>query len=117
MNTHAVLRNLTPHQLDIVVEDGTVARLPSEGPAPRVLVDRTNPRTVSTQLGQVTITTTTSSSDATAMPDPKPGVLLVVSRTVADAAPHRTDLLVPDQLVRDRAGRVIAAGSLARLGR
>lgn len=43
--------------------------------------------------------------------------LLIVSRLVAEACPERDDLVVPDDTVRDDAGRIIGCRALARVGR
>jgi hypothetical protein len=51
------------------------------------------------------------------LPDPEPGVLLVVSRIVAEALPNRHDLVIPDDIVRDENGNVINARALATLAR
>ena len=40
--------------------------------------------------------------------------MLIVSRLVVDALPHRFDLVAPDDLFRDDAGNVVGAQSLAR---
>lgn len=47
------------------------------------------------------------------LPDPKPHVAYIVSQVVADACPDRTDLLVPHDMVRDDAGRVIGCRGFA----
>lgn len=51
-----------------------------------------------------------------ALPAPRPGVLYVTSRVVAEHFPDRNDLVWPDDLIRDADGRVVAARGLARLG-
>lgn len=43
----------------------------------------------------------------TGLPDPEPGVLFIVSSVVADAVPHRRDLVSPGGFIRDAHGRVI----------
>lgn len=48
------------------------------------------------------------------LPDEEEGTLLVVSKIVADAAPGRSDLVMPDLVVRDDAGRIVACRGLAR---
>ena len=47
------------------------------------------------------------------LPAPQVGVYYIVSRLVMSACPNRQDLLVPNDLVRDEAGRVIGCRSLA----
>lgn len=51
-----------------------------------------------------------------ALPAPRPGVLYVTSRVVAEHFPDRNDLVWPDDLIRDADGRVVAARGLASLG-
>lgn len=53
--------------------------------------------------------------EVTDLPDPQPGVCLIVSRLVASACPDRYDLLVPARLVRDDQGRVIGCSALERV--
>jgi hypothetical protein len=52
------------------------------------------------------------------LPEPEPGVVLIVSRLVAEAMaredPHRRDVLSPGQAVRDDAGRIIGCYGLVR---
>ena len=52
-----------------------------------------------------------SHGEVTGLPEPVPGVLLIVSRTVQQASP-REDLVVPTGLIRDEAGRLIGCTSL-----
>jgi hypothetical protein len=45
--------------------------------------------------------------DVTDLPDARDGVYLIVSAMVADAVPHRHDLISPGDLVRDDKGQPI----------
>lgn len=47
------------------------------------------------------------------LPNPIPGVRFIVSRLVMSACPDRTDLLVPNELVRGEDGNIIGCRSLA----
>lgn len=50
------------------------------------------------------------------LPAPRPEVLLVVPRLIAESCPQRDDLVYPDRLVRDAAGQIVgcrAFGSVA----
>jgi hypothetical protein len=47
------------------------------------------------------------------LPAPVRGIVLVVSRPVADML-RRADLVFPDDEVRDAAGRIVACRALAR---
>lgn len=49
-------------------------------------------------------------------PEPRDGWLFIVSRAVAERS-DRTDLVVPDSIVRDEDGRVVGARALARIRR
>ena len=50
--------------------------------------------------------------EVTGLPDPAPGVVVVVSAMVRAACPDRADLASPGEPVRDEAGRVIGCRSL-----
>lgn len=58
----------------------------------------------------------TAAGEVVDLPEPEHGVGYLVSSMVAEAgaAIGRTDLFVPDKLVRDDAGRVVGAAGLAR---
>lgn len=48
------------------------------------------------------------------LPDPQPGVWLIVPKRVADACPDRDDLVVPYRVVRDPDGEVVGCLSLGQ---
>lgn len=90
--TSARIRNLTPHEVRLVLwtrDEETGDRAPES-----VLV--------------------LPAADDPRLPEPD-GTPLIVSRQVAEACPERGDLFVVDEAVRDDAGRVIAALGLASL--
>jgi hypothetical protein len=101
------LLNLTPHCLMIHTPDGVVT-LPRPGAVARVA-------TVSVPAAPVGAIPTclTSLGHITDLPDPQPGVILIVSGMVAAAAP-RADIMSPGDLVRDEAGRAIGCRGLRR---
>ena len=94
--------NLTPHPLNIILDDGTTVTVAPSGVVPRVASDNVvvAPGFVTTTLG-----------DVDGLPDLQPGVLLVVSALVRAALPSRDDLIGPDTspqgAVRDQDGRII----------
>lgn len=99
------IRNLTPHPLVL----GGVGLQP-EGVVPRVKVRREMVITADKELPvPVYATVAEGISD---LPAKESGVLLIVSRVVAEAARERSDLVFPDELVRDPEGNVIGARSL-----
>lgn len=94
--------NLTPHPLNIILDDGATVTVAPSGVVPRVASDNIQvaPGFVTTTLG-----------DVDGLPDLQPGVLLVVSALVRAALPGRDDLIGPDTspqgAVRDQDGRII----------
>lgn len=98
---NGVLINMTPHPLNIIIDDVTLILDPS-GTVPRVASDNVvvGPGIVTTKLG-----------DVDGLPNPVPGKLLVVSALVRMALPDRDDLVGPDTspqgAVRDADGRII----------
>lgn len=102
--------NLTPHALNLVTGEGTVT-IPPSGTIARVSVNRTQIGTVS--IDGVTVPLNRSQyGEVVDLPDPAEDTLYVVSALVAAACPERSDLVVPDDLVRDEQGRVIGARAL-----
>ena len=103
--------NLTPHSVncvDVVVAGlvGSVRFTPEATPA-RV----SSASSVVGEVGGVPLLRATY-GDIEGLPDARPGILLIVSRVVAAAAPHRRDLLVPSDLVRDADGLVTGCRGL-----
>jgi hypothetical protein len=104
------VRNLTPHRMEVHAADGHVHVLE---PAPRwARADETfTPTGVlpgwGVEVGRMRY------GRAHDLPDPQPGVYLVVSQIVARACGGRSDLLVPIDLVRNPAGDVIGCRRFA----
>lgn len=98
---NGVLINMTPHPLNIIIDDTTLVIKPS-GTVPRVTSDNVvvGPGIVTTKLG-----------DVVDLPDKVPGKLLIVSALVRLAAPNRDDLVGPDTspagAVRNDDGQII----------
>lgn len=93
--------NMTPHVVSIVGY-GVITTFPPEGNVARVEVTREDAGEISgikcikSVMGEVIN-----------LPEPEEGKFFIVSRIVFEALPSRSDLLVPDQLVRDDEGRII----------
>lgn len=125
--TSARIRNLTPHEVRLVLwtrdeETGdrapeSVLVLPAADDPPRVQIDR-EPLCGLAVCGDdgagVVRLSATRVTSPPRLPEPD-GTPLIVSRQVAEACPERGDLFVVDEAVRDDAGRVIAALGLASL--
>lgn len=103
------LVNLTPHPINL----GSITLEPA-GPAPRCA-------TITTQRDPLTIGGVTipveeiSIGDVAGLPEPQEGLAYIVSRVVAEAAPERRDLYIPNRLTRDERGRVTGCESLGQV--
>ena len=106
------LKNLTPHNVVIVVDETTKIVIPSDGIArvtetktvcPSIVIDGATVETFSSSFGEVEN-----------LPPQEEGVMVIVSAMVASAAMDREDLLVPGELVRDNGGNIVGCKSLRR---
>lgn len=121
------LRNLTPHEVVVRDHDDRPVTLPPEGIVPRREVVRRDGGTITvagtdhgewapTMAPDATLHVTVEALGPVAgLPDPVPGVALVVSRLVAEAVPDRRDVFAPGELIRDSAGRIVGARGLCRV--
>ena len=108
------LINLTPHVVNLVTSDGTVT-IPPNGTVARCAVTREVIGQVEIEAYGATIPLTSTRFGAVeGLPEPVPGTLFIVSALVAQAA-KRDDLVIPDDAVRDEAGRIIGCRALARI--
>jgi hypothetical protein len=108
------LLNLTPHSITLVRDDKVWCRLAGSTLVARVREVVSHDIDATYDVGFPCIM---KGFDAT--PDdiplaPQTGVWLIVSALVAQAHPERSDLLFPDELVRDSAGKVIGCRRLAQ---
>jgi hypothetical protein len=113
-----MIRNLTPHEITIMGDDGTViARLPSEGVARATQVDEAVD-TVTINGAAVPIVRTKYGAPVD-LPAPVDGVYLIVSLLTANAAAAAGrpthDLLLTSGAVRDNDGRIVGCRQFARL--
>ncbi|WP_083470823.1 hypothetical protein [Actinomyces sp. oral taxon 414] len=119
--------NLTPHDVVLDLGGGEALRIPAAGVVPRLLLsegrqehlrvadparpdDETAARDVPLAVGAAWL------GIDPPLPDPRPGTVYVTSRVVAEHFPERTDLVWPDDLIRDADGQVVAARRLAKRG-
>lgn len=102
--------NLTPHTIIFVDSNNQfITSVPSSGIAravqKRVPIGTVNGITVNkTEYGAVE-----------GLPDPEYGTIYIVSVLTAQAAPHRNDLYIVDDTVRDDQGRIIGCRALAQI--
>lgn len=110
---HPRLLNLTPHPIRLVTIDGHLVQLPAPNdPVPRIAAPTPPPSLLHTTIGVFNWHQMTTPPTVLGLPDQQAGVLLVVSRPVALAAPDRPDLIVPDQQHRRPDGLTTHAAAL-----
>lgn len=108
------LKNLTPHPLALAGENGTLS-VPPSGQIARLAVTRTACPPVTVD-GVTLPVSRPELGEIVGLPAPEPGVILVVSALVAEAA-SRADVMSPGELLRDSAGSVIGARGLCAYGK
>ncbi|ARD42493.1 hypothetical protein [Actinomyces gaoshouyii] len=97
------LINSTPHALTIVDgQDHPVLTIAPSGDIARVVFKDLGQTQVEVDGLEVAINLGKQATDVIGVPEPHDGVLVVVSRVVKAALPHRGDIVVPDDLVRNR---------------
>ena len=103
--------NLTPHDVNIVL-DGRVITIERSGKIARCeqQTQKVNELNYSNTIIPIT---QTSYGEVVDLPEPKENVYYIVSRLVMSAVSGRSDLLVPNGLVRDDNGNIIGCESLA----
>lgn len=122
------LVNLTPHRvvLETLTVDGEAEHLvlPPADVVPRLVIT----------AGETSVIRLRGGSDSAAgvvipivggtratrieppLPEMRPGVLYVTSRALAEQMPERTDLVWPEDQIRDHYGNVVGARRLGRVG-
>jgi hypothetical protein len=105
-----MIRNLTPHAITVCGQDGAILRvIPPDGQVARVSVR-------STPAGDVDglPACTDQTGEVTGLPEPVPGVWLLVSLAVRSALPGRSDLVSPGDLIRGPDGQPVGCKGLKR---
>jgi hypothetical protein len=99
--------NLTPHELNIVREDGTIMNIPASGDVVRL---------ATTMIAKETIAgipvTAQIMGDITGLPKPQEDTIFLVSALVMLEA-QRADVMSPGPAVRDNDGRIIGSQGLS----
>lgn len=103
------LVNLTPHEINIVREDGSkILDVPTSG-----IVARADERRTSVDIAGLDISVSEITYGAVEMPEPEPGVIYIVSALAAQQLPNRQDILIPGPLKREK-GQPIGCVGLSR---
>jgi len=107
------IRNLTPHTVTLLV-GGRRVEVPASGILPRVVEQEAAAPPVTVSGVEVPVVEVRLGT-VQGLPERAAGVFLVVPRAVAQAHPHRDDLLIPYRLVRDPGGAVVGCAAFARV--
>lgn len=105
------LVNLTPHAVNVVAEHCDAVTIPPSG-----ILARVSAKTVTT--GEVINgipVTMTEYGEVEGLPAQEEGTAYIVSQLVAARVPNRRDVFIPNEAVRDEAGRIIGCKSLGRI--
>jgi hypothetical protein len=104
-----VFENWTPHSVNVIGIDGTFRTFDVAGPAPRVSSE------VST-LGAIDGIPIVLSKlgEPVGLPEPKEGVMFIVSQMLVSATPERDDLVFPTDIVRNEQGVILGCRAFAR---
>jgi hypothetical protein len=106
--------NLTAHPVRVLGQDGgELIVFPSEGEA---RVQQSTVRNGNVEIDELDIPVRAIEyGEPSGLPESEVGVTYIVSRVTAQAAADRSDLVFPDDEVRDSDGQIIGCRSLARL--
>ena len=119
--------NLTPHTVNLIfAENGKTYRrsLPSEGEAraetikkalvPKYILMETTGEDglLYGEMFPIPVNRVVF-GDVVGLPEAEDGIFYIVSRIVKNAIPHRSDCLVPDDIVRDDKGVIIGCRGFA----
>lgn len=108
--------NLTPHAVVLSLTEGGEVRIPPSGQVARVAMAREHQFDVALDGRHIPVfRTVLDPTKVEGLPSPeRDDTAYIVSRVVAEACRDiRSDLFVPDDTVRDDAGRIIGCRALA----
>lgn len=108
MNKQTNIKNKTPHNVKIMSKRGNVIKTFPRSQSPIRLESETKRVGV---MEEIPLSRTTMEGGN--LPPEKEGQYYIVSRAVQSAYPDRTDLLIPNETVRDDKGRIVGCQSLA----
>lgn len=107
--SNASIINLTPHTINVIVDNGETVDIQPSGQVARVAA-------TTIKKGEISGLPIFESlfGEVEGLPPRKLGTFYIVSRLVLQACSDRDDLLAPGQLVRDEEGRPIGCKVLSR---
>lgn len=107
------LVNLTPHDVNIIIEDKTLT-IATSGTIARCEVTREKTQEIKAEDFQIPINKTVF-GEVENLPKPQENTLYIVSSLVAQAVPNRSDVVIPDDTVRNDKGQIIGCRGLAHI--
>ena len=106
------IKNLTPHEIIILNDSNESITIKPEGTIARCNQSNKPIGYIKTDCSIIAISET-QFGEVYNLPKPEPDTYYIVSRLVMQACPERTDLLVPNEIIRDDKGNIIGCASLA----
>lgn len=105
-----MLKNLTPHEVKIITDEGAIVVKPSG-----IIARCEEHEELAGELAGIPVTKIVM-GEVVDLPTEEEGVVLIVSHIVLQACPERKDLVKPGKQVRNAAGDIIGCLSLCVLG-
>lgn len=116
MEKNITLINKTPHQINLITEDGSKISLEPVLPTPRVSSSNTATAqyTITDENGveHTIVREAPVFGEVVDLPEPQENVLYIVSMLVASRANDRSDLVSPGRQIRNENGQVIGCAGL-----
>lgn len=109
--TNQSIVNLTPHDITVISQGKSIV-FPKFSVSARVSSKTFFVTSFYTSEGSIPLTQVVF-DELEGLPEPIEGTFFIVSRIVREAAKDRTDLLVPQGLIRDENGQPIGCESLS----
>lgn len=105
--------NLTPHPVNLINLDGTITTFPVSGEVARINVNLQKYRDIFVNEKKVILYKKEFGMPSYVPPNEMPDVYYIVSSIYQNALSYRTDLLIPDEIVRDEDGNIIGCKSFS----
>lgn len=105
-----MLKNLTPHEVKIITDEGAIVVKPSG-----IIARCEEHEEPAGELAGIPVSRIVM-GEVVDLPPEEDGVVLIVSHIVLQACPERKDLVKPGKPVRNVAGDIIGCRSLCVLG-
>ena len=104
------LVNLTPHTINLVTENGEEIAVEPSGQLARVTTETVRYG----YIGKIPLTKT-EYGVVEGLPEPNDNCIYIVSLAVASRVPNRTDVMIPNESIRDDKGHVVGCKSLGHV--